>query len=225
MTSEAFHRVKNETLQESHLKIGKILAPRTKHKIFEFNTNWWKFSIGKCFKITAQVHNRPTSARYVYKCTIGLQVHNRPTSHLLSTLDHMQSLIVMYFTGIQMKRLGRPAVQKVKKARRFGRPQKMKCDGSYKIKFTDDLWNFLNVKCWPFFAFSRQLPWKETDLWKSQAIFLCCGSIPLNEFFIQLCNGRQGMPIDKKVHLPSVGHPVMFSEVLMHECNIIHLYQ
>ena len=35
-TSEAFQRVKYETLQESHLKFGKSLAPRTKHKIFEF---------------------------------------------------------------------------------------------------------------------------------------------------------------------------------------------
>ena len=46
VTSEAFQRVIYETLQESHLKIGKSLAPRTKHKIFEFkkinNTESWK---------------------------------------------------------------------------------------------------------------------------------------------------------------------------------------
>ena len=47
VTSEAFQRVTDETLQESHLKIGKSLAPRTKHKIFEFkkkmnNTESWK---------------------------------------------------------------------------------------------------------------------------------------------------------------------------------------
>ena len=35
VSSEAFRRVKNETLQESHLKFGKRLAPLTKHKIFE----------------------------------------------------------------------------------------------------------------------------------------------------------------------------------------------
>ena len=35
VTSEAFERVTDETLQESHLKIGKSLAPRSKHKIFE----------------------------------------------------------------------------------------------------------------------------------------------------------------------------------------------
>ena len=34
-TSEAFQRVTDETLQESHLKFRKSLAPRTKHKIFE----------------------------------------------------------------------------------------------------------------------------------------------------------------------------------------------
>ena len=36
MTSEAFQRVTDETLQESHLKFRESLAPRTKHKIFEF---------------------------------------------------------------------------------------------------------------------------------------------------------------------------------------------
>ena len=39
VTSEAFQRVTNETLQESHLKFGKSLAPRTKHKIFKFKKN------------------------------------------------------------------------------------------------------------------------------------------------------------------------------------------
>ena len=46
VTSEAFQRVTDETLQESHLKFRKSLAPRTKHKIFEFkkmnNTELWK---------------------------------------------------------------------------------------------------------------------------------------------------------------------------------------
>ena len=36
VTSEAFQRMTDETLQESHLKFGKSLAPRTKDKIFEF---------------------------------------------------------------------------------------------------------------------------------------------------------------------------------------------
>ena len=35
VTSEAFQRVTDETLQESHLKAGKSLAPRKKHKTFE----------------------------------------------------------------------------------------------------------------------------------------------------------------------------------------------
>ena len=35
VTSEALQRVTDETLQESHLKIGTFLAPRTKHKILE----------------------------------------------------------------------------------------------------------------------------------------------------------------------------------------------
>ena len=35
VTCEAFQMVTDETLHESHLKIGKSLAPRTKHKIFE----------------------------------------------------------------------------------------------------------------------------------------------------------------------------------------------
>ena len=43
---EAFQRVTDETLHESHLKIGKSLSPRTKHKIFEFkkmnSTELWK---------------------------------------------------------------------------------------------------------------------------------------------------------------------------------------
>ena len=46
VTSETLQRVTDETLQESHLKFGKSLAPRTKHKIFEFkkmkNTKLWK---------------------------------------------------------------------------------------------------------------------------------------------------------------------------------------
>ena len=46
VTSEAFQGVTDETLQEGHLKFGKSLAPRTKHKIFEFekmkNTKLWK---------------------------------------------------------------------------------------------------------------------------------------------------------------------------------------
>ena len=47
VTSEAFQRVTDETLQESYLKFRKSLAPRTKHKIFEFkkkmnNTELWK---------------------------------------------------------------------------------------------------------------------------------------------------------------------------------------
>ena len=37
--SEAFQRVTYETLQESHLKIDKSLAPRTKHKIFDLEKN------------------------------------------------------------------------------------------------------------------------------------------------------------------------------------------
>ena len=45
-SAEAFQRVTDETLQESHLKFRKSLAPRTKHKIFEFkkmnNTELWK---------------------------------------------------------------------------------------------------------------------------------------------------------------------------------------
>ena len=35
VTSEAFQRVTDETLQESHLKFGKSLASRMKHKIFK----------------------------------------------------------------------------------------------------------------------------------------------------------------------------------------------
>ena len=35
VTCEAFQKVTDETLQESHLKFDKSLAPRTKHKIFE----------------------------------------------------------------------------------------------------------------------------------------------------------------------------------------------
>ena len=46
VTSEAFQRVTDETLQESHLKFCKSLVPRTKHKIFEFkkmkNSELWK---------------------------------------------------------------------------------------------------------------------------------------------------------------------------------------
>ena len=39
--------------------------------------------------------------------------------------------------------------------------------------------------------------------------------------FPQLLNGRQGMSIEKKVHLPPAGHPVMFPEVLMHEYDTL----
>ena len=36
----------------------------------------------------------------------------------------------------------------------------------------------------------------------------------LQEFFIQLCNGLQGMQIEKKLHLPAVDNPAMLSEIL-----------
>ena len=39
MTSEAFQKVNNETLQESHLKLGKSLAQRAKEKNFQIQKN------------------------------------------------------------------------------------------------------------------------------------------------------------------------------------------
>ena len=65
-------------------------------------------------------------------------------------------------------------------------------------------------------------PIKASDLLNCHAIFLCWGLVLLNEFFIQLCNGRRWLAMEKKVHLPSVGHPVRLFTFYF-SCKFIHI--